>query len=105
MGGHGQGLRATAGQVLLQLVADRSITHNLACKPFFSTEKSMQNMRTGLCFFMYDTLFSNGILCLKYVLHSTSSTQHKNFISYTIFKQRNLNDFSIPANNNSTGCV
>ena len=32
MDGHGQGLRVTADQVLLQLVADRPITHNLVCK-------------------------------------------------------------------------
>ena len=48
VGGHIQGLSTTASQVPLQLVADRSITHDLACKTFFSTEKSMQNMRTGL---------------------------------------------------------
>ena len=35
MGGHCQGHGVTAGQVLLQLVADRSITHNLVCKPIF----------------------------------------------------------------------
>ena len=48
MGGHGQGLRVTVCQVLLQLVADRSIIHDLVCETFFSAEKSTKNMRTGI---------------------------------------------------------
>ena len=50
MGGHGQGLRPmrVTGQLLLQLVADRSVTHNPAYTTHVFTEKSLQNMRTGL---------------------------------------------------------
>ena len=50
MGGHGQGLWGSF--VLLvpdqSASADRPITHNLAYKTIVLTEKSMQNMQTGL---------------------------------------------------------
>jgi hypothetical protein len=52
MGGHGQGLimgsMRVTGQLLLQLVADRSVTHNLAYTVYIFSEKSLQNMQTGL---------------------------------------------------------